>query len=142
MHTEAFAARHLEPELYTGLTDTVKTVNFAQVRPLNSRLFAALCHEMGADHVQLLLHTEIHWLSCGQVLQCVFELHKELGEFLTNASYSHGSQFKDHRFLAKLAYLADTFNLQNDLNLSLQGKCMNISMLSDKVMGFRRKLSV
>ena len=106
----------------THCSDMVKTVNFVKARPLNSCHFAALFNEMGADHVQLLRRTQIRRLSSERVLQRVFELHKKLDEFLTNVSCSHARQFKDQLFLAELAYLADIFNLLNDLNLSLQDK--------------------
>ena len=49
---------------------------------------------------------------------------------------------KTNSFLLNLHILADIFNLLNDLNLSLQGKDTNILMLSDKAMGFRKKLGV
>jgi hypothetical protein len=64
------------------LDTTVKMVNFVIARPLNSRAFSALCNDMGSDHVTLLQHTEVRWLSRGKVLTFIFELRDELKVFI------------------------------------------------------------
>ncbi|KAJ4946993.1 hypothetical protein JOQ06_009035 [Pogonophryne albipinna] len=37
----------------------LKSVNFIKARTMQSPLFQVLCDEMGSEHVQLLLHTEL-----------------------------------------------------------------------------------
>jgi hypothetical protein len=64
------------------LSEVIKIVNYVKANALNSRLFAALCDDMGADYKQLLLHADVRWLSRGKVLSTVFELRNELAEFL------------------------------------------------------------
>jgi hypothetical protein len=54
------------------LDTTVKIVNFVKARLLNSRVFSALRNDMGSDHVTLLNHTEVRWLSRGKVLARFF----------------------------------------------------------------------
>jgi hypothetical protein len=71
----------------TVLDEAVKIVNFIKVRPLNSRLFSALCNEMGSDHEHLLLHSEIRWLSGGKVLTRLLELRDEVRLFLVNSKF-------------------------------------------------------
>ncbi len=56
------------------LNDAVKAIKFIKSRPLNARLFSRLCDGMGSEHTELLLHTEVRWLSRGQVLNRLFEL--------------------------------------------------------------------
>ena len=84
IHREALAGRCLEPEFRDVLQTSVKIVNFIKSRPLQSRLFATLCHEMGSDHEALLFHTEVRWLSHGKVLTRLFELREEVRIFLSD----------------------------------------------------------
>jgi hypothetical protein len=64
------------------LDNAVKIVNFIKTRPTNSRIFQALCEEMGSLHNCLLTHTEIRWLSHGKILVHLFELRVEIVVFL------------------------------------------------------------
>jgi hypothetical protein len=82
IHRENLATKKMSPELNNVLSEVVKIVNYIKANALNSRLFAVLCDEMGADHKKLLLHAEVRWLSRGKVLSRVFELRNELVEFL------------------------------------------------------------
>ncbi|CAB1328309.1 unnamed protein product [Coregonus sp. 'balchen'] len=60
--------------------DTVtRLVNFVrESSSLLHRRFRALLEEMSAEHKDLLLHNDVHWLSKGRVLERVCDLHDEL----------------------------------------------------------------
>ena len=66
IHREALAAKGMPVSLKDVLDTTVKLVNFVKARSLNSHIFTALCSEMGSDHMTLLLHTDVRWLSRGK----------------------------------------------------------------------------
>ncbi|CAM4465380.1 unnamed protein product [Caretta caretta] len=95
IHQEALAAKKMPVEMKGVLDPAVKTVNFIKARPMNSRIFSVLCNEMGSAHVQLLLHTEVWWLSRGKVLTRLFELCSEIQLFLTDHSFQFTSCFED-----------------------------------------------
>uniref|UniRef100_A0A3P9H253 HAT C-terminal dimerisation domain-containing protein n=1 Tax=Oryzias latipes TaxID=8090 RepID=A0A3P9H253_ORYLA len=99
----------------------------------------ALCENMGAEHTELLLHTEVRWLSRGRVLSRLFESRAEVHTFLTEHGSPHATMFENTDWLAKLCYLADIFRKLNELNMSLQGKDTSILNLYDKVGGFLKK---
>ena len=56
IHREALAAKGMPESLKNVLDTTVEKVNFVIARPLNFRVFSALCNGMGSDHVMLLQH--------------------------------------------------------------------------------------
>ena len=77
LHRYTLASKTLSENLRQVLSDSVKIVNLIRVRALNDRIFKKLCQEMGAEHEVLLYHTEVCWLSRGQVLKRLFELRKK-----------------------------------------------------------------
>jgi hypothetical protein len=97
LHLEALVATYkmLPVPLQSVLHEDVKIFDFVNSRPLNSRLFSALCQEMGSDHISVLLHTEIRWLSRGKSLSTVFELHGELRTFLISHNYEYAALLSD-----------------------------------------------
>lgn len=140
IHREALASKNLNETFGDVLNTCIKLVNWIKCRPLNGRLFAALCEESGSDHRHLLLHTEVRWLSRGKVLQRVFELHNELALFLMDKDSELALFVSDNVWLAKLAYLADIFCQLNALNASLQGRDSSVLKTTDKINAFKKKL--
>ena len=90
---------------------------------------------MGSDHIQLLLHTEVRWLSRGRMLSRLFELHSEVQLFLGETNFELKDKLTDNLWITTLAYLSDIFNRRNVLNLSLQGKTINRCSMNDKMKG-------
>uniref|UniRef100_A0A668AZH4 DUF4371 domain-containing protein n=1 Tax=Myripristis murdjan TaxID=586833 RepID=A0A668AZH4_9TELE len=142
IHREALARKIMSPDLSAVMDDAVKVINLIQSRPLNHRLFVTLCHESSTEHEQLLLHTDVRWLSRGKRLLRLFELRSEVFVFLTEHLHPLAVVFEDARWVAHLAYLAYVFTKLNELNLLLQGKESHILKMYDKVKGFTKKLKL
>ena len=62
---------------------------------VNSRLFTVLCEEMGSFHTWLLLHSDIRWLSLGNVLARLINMRSEVQQFLIEKKSSLGSCLDD-----------------------------------------------
>ena len=132
----------MDASLSEALSYCIKVVNFIKTRPLYSRLFAIFCNEMGADHLCLMFHTEARWLSRGKIIQRLFEFREELLMFLGDHNAELASIMADKIWLSKVAHLADIFNKLNELNLSLQGRNLNILFSHDKIEAFKKKLDI
>ena len=142
IHREALAVKGMSASLKNVLDTTVKMVNFVKARPLNSRIFSALCSEMGSDHETLLLHTEVRWLSRGKVLTRFFELKDELKIFFSDHNFHLSEHLHDEKFLTRLGYLSDIFSRLNELNLGLQGVSATIFNVRDKIEAMIKKLNL
>ena len=94
IHRQALACKTMPPQLLTVMTLVIKIVNFIKSSALNTRLFRELCEGMTASHQTLLFHTQVRWLSKGNVLKRVLELLPEIKIFLDQ----HGK----HEFLAQI----------------------------------------
>ncbi|XP_023233556.1 zinc finger BED domain-containing protein 5-like [Centruroides sculpturatus] len=68
LHRQHLVAKKLSGELHDTLKVCIRSINKIKAHPLNSRLFAKLCEENDDTFNQLLLHTEVRWLSRGDSL--------------------------------------------------------------------------
>uniref|UniRef100_A0A3P9L4Q1 DUF4371 domain-containing protein n=1 Tax=Oryzias latipes TaxID=8090 RepID=A0A3P9L4Q1_ORYLA len=109
IHREQLAVKKMPQCLKSVLDESVKTVKKIKAKPLNSRLFKAVCEEMG-------------------ILTRLFELRDEVMLFLHHSDELY-DKMHDFQWLAKLAYLADIFSTLNTLNVALQGKTPDIASL-------------
>ena len=78
LHREVFVQKISQENLKQVLHQVVEIVNYINSRPIKSRLFEELCKSMDSQHVRLLMHTDVRWLSKGKLLTRVHELQKEL----------------------------------------------------------------
>ena len=99
-----------------------------------------MCDEMGSDHQNLLFHSEVRWLSRGEVLKWLYELRKEVELFLIVKESNLSRYLQDKKWLARLAYLSDILSYINELNLKLQGPDTTIFSAWNKIETFKKKL--
>uniref|UniRef100_K7FBQ8 DUF4371 domain-containing protein n=1 Tax=Pelodiscus sinensis TaxID=13735 RepID=K7FBQ8_PELSI len=81
IHGQALVAKTLPDDLHDSLNLAIKVVNFVKNSALNTRLFAALCTDLGADHKTLLFHTKDlpgRKTSLGQINRRVLPLRHRL----------------------------------------------------------------
>jgi hypothetical protein len=69
LHRIHLVAKKLSGELHEALMICIRSINKIKAHPLNSRVFAKLCEKNVETANQLLMHTEVRWLSRGDSLQ-------------------------------------------------------------------------
>jgi hypothetical protein len=135
IHREVPVSETLQDKIGKVPDAATKMVNFIKQRPFHSRMFKKLCENLGKQHINPLLHTEIQWLSRGRVLNRVFELKSDLQDYFQENRRPDFAKCFEDEWLEKLAYLADIFHHMNQLNKSLQGSGTNVLTSSDKILG-------
>jgi len=141
IHHQALASKTLPAPLGKVLDQTIQIVNFVKGGALNSRLFKQLCIDMDAGHHLLLFHTNVRWLSRGNVTERVFELRDELKLFFeVQGKMEFFAWLDDEEWIMRLAYLVDIFEQLNKLNLQMQGRNTNIIKFMDSLKAFMSKL--
>jgi hypothetical protein len=68
IHRQALASKRMNPVFHKIMDEAVKVINFIKSRPLNSRSCSQLCTDLDSENTTLLLHSEVRWLSRGNVL--------------------------------------------------------------------------
>jgi hypothetical protein len=140
LHRHTLATKALPITLKAVLPIDLKVINFIRSRYQNSRIFKTLCQETGAQYEVLLYHTEIRWLSSGQVLKRLFELGAEVSLCLKEKENPLLEHFA--RIIHGLAYLADIFNHMNEINISIQGPEVIIMEATENIKASFVKLSI
>jgi hypothetical protein len=102
-------------------------------RSLSHRKFRSFLKEIYASYGDLLLHSQIRWLSAWKCLERFFALRREIPLFLKDEISSDTidpeQEMLKPTFLCELAFLTDIKKHTNDLNIKLQGKQQNVSNL-------------
>ena len=142
LHRYALAAKTLPPSLKEVLSVCVKVVNFVRSRAINHRIFKVLCQDLGSDHIVLLYHSEVCWLSRGEVLKRLHELKRDVSIFLKDKRSDLYENFESKSFLYGLSYLADIFGHINNVNRAVQGTGVTIIDSAEKLKAFLLKLSL
>ncbi len=142
LHRENLMSKSLGEDLNSVMDDVIKIVNNIKANALKSRMFERLCENLDATHKNLILHTEIRWLSKGKVLARLCELKNELIQFFSNTSVCeyYVQKLKSEIWMSKVHYLNEVFTQLNNLNLSMQTKNENILQSTDKIKGFLQKI--
>lgn len=119
----------------------VEIVNFIRARALNHRQFRQLLEDVDAEYDDLVLHTDVRWLSRGKVLERFSSLLPAIKTFLATKGKPY-EQLEDALYLMDLGFLTDITAHLNELNLKLQGSDKLVTDMFSAVSSFARKLDV
>lgn len=119
----------------------IKIINTMKAHALQRRLFRELREELESQYGDLLLHTEVRWLTRGRGLQRFKELFSALVKFFKERGEPI-IELEDPTWLKDFAFLTDIIEKLNGLNLQLQGKDKDIGGMISDVTSFLKKLEL
>ncbi|XP_057667241.1 zinc finger BED domain-containing protein 5-like [Diorhabda carinulata] len=140
IHQQVLCSKVLNTEKIMGIA--TKIVNSIRARSLQRRLFQLQLEDReSAEHTDLVLHTDVRWLSRGKFLQRFQELLTEITAFLDERG-DDTQILKNEKWLTDLAFLTDTTMHLNIVNLELQSKGKTIIEMISAVNAFKSKLQL
>src|SRR6218665_1897661 len=143
IHQQALCSKLKDDALKNVMDMVVKTVNFIRANPLNHRQFKTLLEEYEGHYGDLVLHTDVRWLSKGKVLARFLDVIEEIKIFLrVKAKEELLNYLETPVFIARLAFLTDTTDHLNKLNLKFQGRYQILPILMREINVFKAKLDL
>uniref|UniRef100_A0A673JZY0 HAT C-terminal dimerisation domain-containing protein n=1 Tax=Sinocyclocheilus rhinocerous TaxID=307959 RepID=A0A673JZY0_9TELE len=114
---------------------------------INCPVLHCIIHQViSSAYGDLLMHTDIRWMSHGKCLERFFALRNEIPLFLEDNVKSDMSDYccklRDPEFLCDMAFLTDMTTHLNNLNTQLQGRAQTVSNLYAHMNAFQHKLNL
>lgn len=123
-------------------TVVVKLVNWLRSHALRHRQFQALLEEVGTEHLDVLYHNSVRWLSLGKVFDRVFELKDEIVTFLTLKNNESFTELADPSWMLDFAFSKDLMHQINIWNKMLQGRNHYAHDMAKNVITFKTKIEL
>ena len=140
LHRQVLSSKFLPVDLNDVFKDVIEIINF--VKSTNLRLFMKLCKDDEAEYQRLLYYTAVRWLSRGNAFARMFELRLQVGEFLASKNHRLAEPFMAYVCVSRMAYLNNIFTALHNVNLSLQGRDINIFDAADKMEALLQRLGL
>lgn len=122
----------------------VQAINVIRSRGLNHRQFRDFLLDMDSDFSDVLYHTNVRWLSLGNVLKRVWELKEEIAVFfeMKHIVCDFSTKTRNTEWMSDFAFATDMMQKLNELNLKLQGRQVFAIDLHLEVKSFQTKLKL
>jgi hypothetical protein len=142
IHQESLCAKTSSLDLGSVMTTVVKIVNYlVSHSSLIHRQFKSLLQEIDCEYGDLLLHSNVRWLSRGKVLTRFVNCYEAIKIFLDEKK-QHFPELNDTDWLLKLMFLTDINTHLTELNLKLQGQGQTVLDLFGNWKAFILKLDI
>lgn len=140
IHQEALVSKLRNNSFLDVMQTVVRVVNFIVSRALTHRQFRQLIEEYDTEYGDLVMHSEVRWLSRGRVLERFLSLLSEIRTFL-ECKGKHEPELKEPHWILQLAFLTDITSHMNTVNLQLQGRDKLPSKMLNTIRAFQNKIT-
>ncbi|CAG9833212.1 unnamed protein product [Diabrotica balteata] len=117
----------------------VKIVNKIRAQALQRRLFRTLANEVDCQYGDLLLHSEVRWLSRGRLLKRFNDVLSGIVQFFKQPD-EPTPELENSIWLRDFGFLVDITEKLNELNLQLQGRDKELAEMISDIKAFIKKL--
>ena len=126
--------------LNDSLNLVIKAVNKVKKHDLQSRLFKKLLNKNDEVFDNLIMHTEVRWLSKGNCLERFLAVFDSVIDFFSKKDSVLADNLVGRKI--DIAYMSDLYGKFNHLNKNLQGKNLNLVKVKSKLTSFRNQLEL
>lgn len=148
IHQESLCAKSFN--IKSTMDTVIKIVNKLKggQNSLTHRELKNFLKETESTYEDVILFTQVRWLSRGNCLNRFFILRKDILAFMeTRISETENvklliSRLKCKEFITSLAFMNDMLTHLNSLNLNLQGKNHSVFRVLGNIDGFKLKLEI
>jgi hypothetical protein len=137
IHQQALCGNFLK--LNNVMKLVVKIVNKIRAQALQRRLFKILADEVDCQYGDLLLHSEVRWLSRGRVLKRFNDVLSGIVQFFKQRDEPI-PVLENSIWLRDFGFLVDITEKLNELYLQLQGRDKELAEMISDIKAFIRKL--
>jgi hypothetical protein len=126
------------------LNVVMKLINTIRARGLLHRQFQDFLSDVDAEFSDVLFHTKIRWLSCGNAFSRVWSLFEEIKFFLKTKVeiWSEWQILEDRDWCIEFAFFTDLLEHYNKLNKKLQGRNQFIDETWGSLRSFKTQLFI
>ena len=117
------------------MSTVITAINKIKAHALNSRLFQQL---WTYNDEELLLHTEVRWLSKGNCLRHFYSPFDKVVEFFQDSNSVLCDEVRNIKH--DIAYFSDVFTEFNEVHSQLQGNDVNLIKVKSAISTFLSKL--
>ena len=118
IHQECLCSKASNDTLRNVMKVVTQLVNYIRANSLNHRQFQSFLNEINAEYKDVVYHSEVRWLSRGQVLHRFISLLPAINDFLEKKGEKKFDQYlTDQLWMRDLCFLADLTNHLNSLNI-------------------------
>ena len=118
----------------------IKAINKIKRHGLQTRLLKEICSANEEDFDNLILDTEVRWLSKGNCLERFLAVFDTVIQFFSTKNIELANELQGRK--NDIAYLSDPYGKFNVLNKVLQGKKLNLKNVKASLTGFTNKLNL
>uniref|UniRef100_A0A3Q1GP41 Uncharacterized protein n=1 Tax=Acanthochromis polyacanthus TaxID=80966 RepID=A0A3Q1GP41_9TELE len=136
LHRQALTSKDMGQVLHETLKDVIQVVNYIKRSAKNSRCFQKLCQDLGSEHLQVLYHAEVRWLSRAEITAFLSQNNSPLADVFSSKGWLALVDMQYKKISQTLGVVRPTaiiINFLNDIWFKARLRSLNLSVSQNTV---------